>query len=203
MLLYIWNPEKWHWLSDFQGRKRDTDREHVCGHNRGGEGKLNWDNSIETQYITMCKILTDSWWKDAVWHRKLTPCCVTTWRSGMGCVVGDSRGRDICTLLVNSHNCTTHCKDIILQLKLNLKNNIYIYQIPTLYTLNIIQFDLPVLSQTIFCFLVMIHDIWFIYVVVYIGKKKKKKNSFAVSTEKGKMETFLMLKYHLSKRINN
>ena len=70
-----------------------------------------------------------------------------------------------------------------------------------LYTLNIIQFYLPVLSQTILCFLVTIHDIWFIYVVVYIGKKKKK--NFAVSTEKGKMETFLMLKYNLIKRINN
>ena len=83
-----WNPEKWHCLTYFQGRNRGIDGEHVCGHNRGGEGKLNWENSIETQYITMCKILTDSWWKDAVWHRKLTLCCLTTWRSGMGSVVG-------------------------------------------------------------------------------------------------------------------
>ena len=41
MLMYIWNPEKWHWLTYFQGRNRGTDGEHVCGHNRGGEGKLN------------------------------------------------------------------------------------------------------------------------------------------------------------------
>ena len=38
------------------------------------------------------------------------------------------------------------------------------------------------------------------------GQKRvaqRKKKNFAVSTEKVKMETFLMLKYHLSKRINN
>ena len=57
-----------------------------------------------------------------------------------------------------------------------------------LYTLNILQFYLPILSQKILllCLLVPIHDMWFIYVDVYIGKKK----NFAVSTEKGKMEIF-------------
>ena len=40
--------EKWHWLTYFQGRKRDTDREHVCGHNGEGEGKLSWESSVDT-----------------------------------------------------------------------------------------------------------------------------------------------------------
>ena len=53
----------------------------------------------------------------------------------------------------------THCKAIILQLKVNLKNNIYIYQIIMLCTLNILQFYLPILSQKILCLLVTIHDI--------------------------------------------
>ena len=52
-----------------------------------------------------------------------------------------------------------------------------------LYTLNILQFYLQILPQTILCLLVTIHDIWFIYDVVYIEKKK----NFAVSTEKGKV----------------
>ena len=41
ILMYIWNLEKWHWLTYFQGRKRETGNEHVCGHNAEGEGKLN------------------------------------------------------------------------------------------------------------------------------------------------------------------
>ena len=65
----------------------------------------------------------------------------------------------------------THCKEIILQLKVNLKNT-YIYQIIMLYTLNILQLYLPILSQKILCLLVTIHDIWFIYVGVYKGKRK-------------------------------
>ena len=40
MLIYIWKPEKWYWLTYFQGRKGGTDRGHVCGDNMGGEGKL-------------------------------------------------------------------------------------------------------------------------------------------------------------------
>ena len=63
----------------------------------------------------------------------------------------------ICILMADSHHCTTHFKEIILQLKINLKNNIYICQILMLYTLNILQFYLPILS--IFCLLVTIHDI--------------------------------------------
>ena len=52
--MYIWNPEKWHWLTYLQGRKRDTDREHVGGHYMGGESR------VETQYMTISKMLTDS-----------------------------------------------------------------------------------------------------------------------------------------------
>ena len=66
---------------------------------------------------------------------------------------------DICILMADSHHCTTYFKEIILQLKVNLKNNIYIYQILMLYTLNILQFYLPILLQTIHCLLVTIHDI--------------------------------------------
>ena len=65
----------------------------------------------------------------------------------------------ICILMANSHHCTTHFKEIILQLKVNLKNNIYIYQILMLYTLNILQLYFPILSQTILCLLVTIHEI--------------------------------------------
>ena len=67
--------------------------------------------------------------------------------------------------------------------------------------LNILQFSLSILSQKMLCLQVTIHDIWFIYACVYIGKIKKKRT--AESTEKGKMETFSMFKYHLSKSINN
>ena len=38
--VYIRNLEKLHWLTYFQGRKKDTDREHVCGHNRGRRGQV-------------------------------------------------------------------------------------------------------------------------------------------------------------------
>ena len=38
--VYIWNLEKWHWLTYFQGRKKDTDRENVCGHNRERRGQV-------------------------------------------------------------------------------------------------------------------------------------------------------------------
>ena len=37
---YIWNLEKWHWLTCFRGRKRDTDREQVCGYNAGRRGQV-------------------------------------------------------------------------------------------------------------------------------------------------------------------
>ena len=41
MLIYIYGiQKKWHLLTYFQGRKGGTDREHVCGHNMGREGKL-------------------------------------------------------------------------------------------------------------------------------------------------------------------
>ena len=63
----------------------------------------------------------------------------------------------ICILMADSHHCTTHFKEIILQLKIYIY--IYIYQIIMLYTLNILQFYLPILSQTILCLLVTIHDI--------------------------------------------
>ena len=65
----------------------------------------------------------------------------------------------ICILMADSNHCTTHFKEIILQLKVNLKNNIYIYQILMLYTLNILQLYFPILSQTILCLLVTIHEI--------------------------------------------
>ena len=67
-----------------------------------------------------------------------------------------------------------------------------------LYTLNILQFYLPILSQTIVSLLVTIHDMIYIY---WCLQRKTKK--FVLSTEKGKMENFSMLKSHLSKRINN
>ena len=56
---YIWNLEKWHWWTYFEGRKRDTENSFVDTMG-GGEGKLTWETSIETQYITICKLLTDS-----------------------------------------------------------------------------------------------------------------------------------------------
>ena len=40
IFMYIWNLEKWHWLTYFQGRKKDTDRENVCGHNRERRGQV-------------------------------------------------------------------------------------------------------------------------------------------------------------------
>ena len=48
---------------------------------------------------------------------------------------------------------------ILKKLKVTLKNNIYIYQNLMLYTLNILQFYFPILSQTILSLLVTIHDI--------------------------------------------
>ena len=43
----------------FSGEER-RHRENVCGHNMGREGKLCWESHIETQYMTICKMLTDS-----------------------------------------------------------------------------------------------------------------------------------------------
>ena len=70
------------------------------------------------------------------------------------------------------------------------------YQILMLYTLNILQFYLPILSQRI---LPASHYAWHLIYICWCLEKK----NFEVSTEKGKMETFLMLKYLLSKRIYN
>ena len=53
----------------------------------------------------------------------------------------------------------THSKEIMLQLKVNLKGNIYMCQFLILYILNILQFYLPILSQTILYLLVTFHDI--------------------------------------------
>ena len=51
--------------------------------------------------------------------------------------------------------------------------------------------------------LLISHYSWhFIYICWCLHRKKKKKRT-AVSTKKGKMETFSMFKYHLSKSINN
>ena len=43
----------------FQGRRRGTDREQVCGH-KGGE-RASWiERPALKQYVTICKMLTDS-----------------------------------------------------------------------------------------------------------------------------------------------
>ena len=50
-ILYInvctWNLEKWHRLTYFQGRKRDTENRFVDTMGEG-EGKLNWESSVDT-----------------------------------------------------------------------------------------------------------------------------------------------------------
>ena len=47
ILMYIWNLEKWHWLTYFQGRKRDTENRFVDTMWEG-EGKLNRESSVDT-----------------------------------------------------------------------------------------------------------------------------------------------------------
>ena len=69
MNAYIWNPEKWYWRSYLQGSKGDADiKDRLLDIVEEGEGGMIWESSIETLYITICKI--DSQWVFGVWLRK-------------------------------------------------------------------------------------------------------------------------------------
>ena len=146
-------------------------------------------------------MLIDGQWEVAVWHRKLTQCSVTTWRSGMGCRWGIQEGGDTCILTADSHHCTAETNTLqrnYTPIKSKFKKYIHISNYHVIYFKHLtVLFANSVSKNT----LLASHYSWhLIYICQCLQRKKK---NFAVSTEKVKMETFLMLKYHLSKRINN
>ena len=67
--IYIWNQERWSRWSYLQGSKGDADiKDRLLDTVEDGEGGMIWESSIETLYITICKI--DSQWAFGVWLRK-------------------------------------------------------------------------------------------------------------------------------------
>ena len=67
--IYIWNRERWSRWSYLQGSKGDADiKDRLLDTVEEGEGGMIWESSIETLYITICKI--DSQWAFGVWLRK-------------------------------------------------------------------------------------------------------------------------------------
>ena len=66
---YIWNLEKWYWLTYLQGRNREAGIEKRLDTAGKGKSGTNWDSSTDTYiytyiyyiYNTMCK--ADSYWE--------------------------------------------------------------------------------------------------------------------------------------------
>ena len=56
---YIWNLERWYWLSYLQGIKGDTDvKKRLLDSGGEGEGGMIWENSIETYTLPYVKQMT-------------------------------------------------------------------------------------------------------------------------------------------------
>ena len=65
---YIWDLEKWCWLTYMQGKNRDAGREQTCGQSGERRAWTNWESSIETcrspyvEYMAMGSCCTGSNW---------------------------------------------------------------------------------------------------------------------------------------------
>ena len=53
--IYMWNLERWYWQSFMQGSKEETDVENRLLDSVGGEGRMIWENSIETDTLLYVK----------------------------------------------------------------------------------------------------------------------------------------------------